>query len=229
MQWIEWNRRGLIPGPSEDKDAFLARVQAAQPVSEGAVELYGISPDWVEVIESNQGLMPWHGAVMMTDGSKTALQVRRQLPWGYDREELVAHELAHVGRCAFDEPLFEEFFAYRLSKKRWRRILGPVITRPREVWLLMAAMLVGPWVPIIPCTALVVGFTRLARRHWQLRRCVRWLYSKVGSRAWAVAYRLTDREIVLAAAGRLKSDCSPRWQMLSAVYGLEFSSRDQKD
>ncbi len=217
---MEWNRRGLIPGPNENEEDFRNRVLAAQQLSSGVVELYNISPDWVEVIESDRGLMPWHGAVMMTDGSKAALQVRRRLPWGYDRAELIAHELAHAGRCAFDEPLFEEFFAYQLSKRRWRRILGPIICRPWEVWTLMGAMLAGAWLPAIPLALVVIGFTRLGWRHRQLRRCVRWLYSKVGSRAWSVAYRLTDREVVAAARSRLKGDGSLRWQMLRSVYGL---------
>ena len=222
MEWAEWNRRGLIPGPTEGEESFLDRVKLAERVSDGEVGLYGISPDWVEMRESDRGLMPWHGAVMTTDGSKAALQIRRRLPWGYDRDELIAHELAHAGRCAFNEPVFEEFFAYRLSRRHWRRFLGPIIGHSWEVWVLPAAMAAGAWLPLLPPAVIIFGFTRLIWRHWTLRRCIRSLYKSVGSRAWEVAYRLTDREIRAAAKGRLRSDDSLRWRMINAVYELSY-------
>jgi hypothetical protein len=225
MDWTELNCRGLIPGPQESEVTFLSRVASATTRSnhQGVErQLFDMSPDWVAVEISNRGLAPWHGAVTTIDQCQAALQVRKKLPRWYDRDELVAHELVHVGRVAFYEPKFEEFFAYRTSKSRLRRWLGPIIQRPWEVWLLLLILLLGAWSPVIPLTFISYGFTRLIWRHVRLYMCLGWLETRLDSRerAWAVAYRLTDREIVRAAKGLLKSDRTLRWEMLSAVYGL---------
>ncbi len=73
-------------------------------------ELYGIAPRWVPLFFSNHQLAPWHGGcawIFQLDENSPAsafLQLRakfRNSPTYlglYNRNELIVHELAHVGR-----------------------------------------------------------------------------------------------------------------------------------
>ena len=58
----------------------------------------------------------------------------------YERDELIAHELAHVGRMMFEEPVFEELLAYRTAKSPLRRWLGPLISSSKETLLFVVVI-----------------------------------------------------------------------------------------
>ena len=83
-------------------------------------ELYGIQPRWVPLFFSNYKLSLWHGGCawifQLNEETPTAafLQLRACFRNSlnflgiYQRKELIAHELAHVGRMLYQEPQFEE-------------------------------------------------------------------------------------------------------------------------
>src|ERR1700722_15718294 len=85
--------------------------------------LYQFAPAWIPLFFSNYKLAPWHGGcawIFQTEeGTETAafLQLRKAFAQKksylkiYARDELIAHELCHVGRMCFEEPRFEEILA----------------------------------------------------------------------------------------------------------------------
>lgn len=220
--------------------------------------LWGIKPDWIPVFFSNYHLLPWHGgcAWIFQLGAQeppmALFQLRRAFAFKraylglYDRDELIAHEVCHVGRMCFQEPCFEEILAYQSSKSWFRRWFGPLFQSSIETVIFLVALLLVlgvdayvllSWgleayaqvasLKILPLGMVAFGFGRLIKRHWQFARCKRCLEVFFGDsqKADHVMYRLTDKEI--AAFGKRDvvekytaagGDGSLRWRMLRKVY-----------
>lgn len=189
-------------------------------------ELYGIEPQWVNIFFSNYQLAPWHGGCawifQLNEQTPTAafLQLRSRFRDAshflgiYHRRELIAHELAHVGRMLYQEPQFEEFFAYQSSSSRWRRWLGPIVQSSKEsfFFILLLGLVIltdfalfslGPkmaaiaWgVKLLPVIFIVFALGRLIWRHQTFKRCLRQLENLFSSLvAKHFLYRLRDEEI----------------------------------
>src|SRR5262249_5498994 len=125
--------------------------------------------------------------------------------FGYKRQELVAHEIAHVGRMVFNEPKFEEFFACWAMGSRFRRWFGPIFQTSGESFALVALLLLcsgldwfstllqGPdwtkWILLLPSVLILLFLGRLGWRHYQLYGCRRQLKAIFGEQADHVAYR----------------------------------------
>ena len=234
---LKYNRQGFIPGPLEDEMKFLERISYCQnleadieetpvlftPSKEFDKELYrktGFTLDWVPVIYSNKDLALWHGGCAWIFQKESGnvkgafFQLRRPFSmkekvFGYTKEEILMHESVHVARMEFEEPQFEEFLAYRTSKSRLRRYLGPIISKSHEVIFFFLALLLPfllfPFLPPnldffpfwIPFLVTLYGFLRLILRHAKLHRCLIKISAAMGSNEKAnhVLYRLTDNEI----------------------------------
>ncbi len=283
---LELNHLGLIPGPNEDEETFLARVDACQnlkatiheelkdeiPFTEkdlgvmgdlavalgSAQRLYGVTPEWIPIFYSNRQLAPWHGGCawifqMQRQSPRLALlQLRRHFAQNrrylglYDRDELVTHELAHVGRMAFEEPKFEELLAYQSSHTAWRRWLGPVLQSSQEAVILLGLVFLSClvqlftighttvnwfytlcyWAPLVYLGGL---FTRLWWRQRQLKRAKEKLVNALGDNQNAdhLLYRLTDSEVLdfggwktdeIVRYAQEQSSKSLRWHLLHAAY-----------
>ncbi|MEI8125428.1 MAG: hypothetical protein WCG42_06715 [Parachlamydiaceae bacterium] len=192
-------------------------------------ELYDIAPAWIPVIYSNHQLPLWHGGcawiyqLKENDPTTSLIQLRRQFKDSsrylgiYDRKELLAHELCHVGRMMFQEPKFEEVLAYRTSSFSFRRFFGPLVQSSVEslIFLLMIfiilvfdiflvatnrpeAYTLALWLKLIPAALIAATLVRLWKRQRTFQKCVDCLTDAVGQKnAYPVAYRLTDAEIDL--------------------------------
>ncbi|MGZ3633819.1 MAG: hypothetical protein ACXWM7_06040, partial [Parachlamydiaceae bacterium] len=189
--------------------------------------LYDIQPSWVPIFFSNHQLAPWHGGCawifqFQTEGPRTAfLQLRKAFARQktylniYPREELVAHEMAHIGRMMFNEKQFEEIVAYRTSASRWRKWLGPLVQSAFESLFFMIfllaiffldsyllvmhhfeAYLSLVWLKLLPLGLLCLALLRLWKRHRVFQRCRNQLISILNSPTFAdhVLYRLSDKE-----------------------------------
>jgi hypothetical protein len=203
--------------------------------------LFGIRPTWVPLHYSNKGLPPWQGAAACIADETTAwiqlrtsLQRRRRL-WGfYSRDELIAHELAHIGRMAYNEPRFEELLAYQTAppfRQRW----AALIQTPLEAILLLSTFLVASlvatlllffypllyaylyWIQFLPFLLVIFLAARLTYRRHQLKR--------LSHLPPALVYRLTDAEIITfgnmsrpSIRKYAEKQTSLRWQMLRAAY-----------
>lgn len=253
------NQIGLIPGPREEKEAFINRVNYSlnlkehlpeeikaqipeqsfshqgeasnvlHQATENLKKQYDCSPNWVPLFFSNYKLPFWHGGCawifQMTEQSPTSalIQLRQTFSHSpkylgiYDRNELLTHELSHVGRMMFQEPQFEEVLAYRTSNSAFRRWFGPIIQSSVESALFMLFLFVlivfdvflialnrpdaysfALWLKIIPIAIIMAAFIRLWNRQKTYRLCLQNLGKCVGQdKAEAVAYRLQDHEIKL--------------------------------
>lgn len=282
IELVDWNRRGLIPGPGEQLADFQKRVQfclglknqffseisvpqslqydnAQEKIEEAALllvrNLYGISPDWVPLFFSNWKLAPWHG------GAAWIFQIKEDAPLGallqlrkalykkrlylglYERDELMAHEFAHVGRMAFEEKKFEELLAYRSSQKSFSRYFGPIIQSAQEsrlvIYLFATLFLMDAFFlfsgsldaylgtqvfKLVPLLLILFGLLRLKQRQSALKKAEEKLKELVPD-ANAVVYRLTDREIELFSKSSIENirnyirkEPSLRWQVIRLSY-----------
>ncbi len=235
-QLLALNRAGFIPGPGESEEQFLERAQAprgdavpSEWVSLHLQELFDFQPVSLPVFYSNISLTPWQGAAVWIEGRRVAkVQLREGLKTGsylglYNRDEIWAHEAVHAARCAFEESAYEEFFAYMTSQKKWRRVLGPIVRRPWEVWPLLVSALLGAWMPEfywVTTLWMGAGFFRLIRQHKQLHRAALAL-GRGPKEARAILLRLTDAEIKrLARTKSLKPQGDLRWRLLHLAYGF---------
>jgi hypothetical protein len=178
-------------------------------------ELYDFQPDSLVAYYSNRQLTPWQGAASwvmdVESGPLCAVQLRRGFLKGsylglYSRDEILAHEAVHAARCAFEEPAFEEFFAYYTSSAKWRRLLGPIIRKPWEASFFLGVLGLGALFGIfLPAAVLSsFGFLRLGRQHTRLWRAVKKMRKEGKSEKTIrfLLFRLTDCEIKRVAQGK---------------------------
>lgn len=220
--------------------------------------LFGISPKWIPVYFSNYSLTPWHGGCawifQLAEESPTGaiFQLRRTFRDSkkylgiYDRDELMSHEMAHVGRMMYDEPKFEEILAYRTSRSPIRRWLGPIVQSSLESMLFVLVILMtlffdlflifmqpdnflmySLWLKTIPLAVVAFALMRLWRRHRTFSRCWRNLFEHFQDehRTNGIIYRLTDQEIIAFAsasqqqiADYMVKEESLRWKLIKKAY-----------
>ena len=154
-------KQGWLPAPRETDEQFLARIEQGKktPVhfekeseqehllKEGSCitqKLFGFSIDWVSVVFSNRKLSFFEGAAAWifqeakTSPEEAFLQLRKSLRGKkyllgyYPVDELVGHELVHVSRMAYSEPLFEEMLAYETSSSPFRKAHGLFSDSPKR-------------------------------------------------------------------------------------------------
>lgn len=265
-------KKGLIPGPEEKEDQFLARIkgleyffthppedvdrfltdgdwQGARITTE---RLYGFAPDWIVAHYSNSGLSFFQGAatwiISQNDLRIPLIQLREKFESGslmklYRREEVLSHEAVHAARMQFDEPIFEEFFAYKTSPHFWRRLLGPIFQKAWEAYLFLALLLIpfaieisrffnidaGPYslLAFLPLIYFAVLLLRLSFLHCTLAFAMKRMKPLLENshHLWGAALFLKDREIFQFAFLRdkrfekfLKGQEGLRWEMLSKCY-----------
>lgn len=218
------NESGFIPGPTETEQDFKKRVestkQAFLKLGESAIPsshwdwvgnklraLFGFTPLCLPVFYSNRSLTPWQGAAAWVErGQILAIQLRESFRKGtflgiYQRGEILAHEAVHAARSAFPLDRWDEFFAYMTSEISWRRVLGPIIQRPWEVWPFLVFCLMGVFSPIAFLGAALwagLGFYRLICCHRIMHKACLFL-KKMGfedHKARSILLRLTNSEIV---------------------------------
>jgi len=237
---LRLNGEGFFPGPNETEEQFVARVAEVHRRAEKIrdpipsshwdwvrlhlQQLFDFSPRCLPAFYSNRSLMPWQGAASWTQGGKlVAVQLRKALQKGsflriYQREEILAHEAVHAARASFEESRWEEFLAYMTSEKKWRRVLGPIVQKPWEVWPFFVGCMLGPVWPVMFLGAAFwagIGFIRLVRCHRILKRVAEKLN---GKNVRAILVRLTETEIERLSIGQEVGDESLRWRLLRLTY-----------
>jgi hypothetical protein len=223
-------------------------------------ELFDILPNWIPLYFSNYKLNPWHGGCawifQKEDDSPVsaffqlgqAFKTKDSYFYLYRREELIAHELSHVGRMVFNEPKFEEMLAYQTSHNAFRRYFGPLVEAAWEstlfvfvliliLFLDLSALISGytqfytafVWIKLIPIAMLFYSLIRLWKRHSAFSKCLKNLKELTQSdkNAHAILYRLTDQEVFLL--GNMNSQAilqhadeqtasSLRWRLIKLAY-----------
>lgn len=221
--------------------------QDVKPITD---DLFGMTPLWTPIIFSNHKLPFWQGgcAWIFQFSEKTPIgaffQLRETFKNNttylkiYEREELIAHESAHIGRMTFEEPQFEEIIAFQSAKTAFRRFFGPFFSSSNEslFFLLTLFLLVVVMIFIPPfiylCVAsffalLIIGTLKVTSRQLKFQKCLSTLLEIVKERkkAMAIAFRLTDSEIISFAKfspeellNYVNEQNDLRWQLIAAVY-----------
>lgn len=245
---IELNRRGLIHAPDESDDTFFLRCRrasssTASPPSTLAKSLFDIEPDWVWMVYDNKGLRFWEGGCTWTKSDHITLQLnkafqKKESYLGYSRDEVIAHELVHVVRGQFEEPIFEEILAYQTSPSAFRRFFAPLFRTARESLFFMVSLtvlLAASFLNLFQMAAfiglfcLMLGGTcRLLWAQHTFNKTQKKLHKLVGKeRSLAVMIRLTDREIIrfskmaieeVESYARKMSKIQMRWQQIVGSY-----------
>lgn len=224
-------------------------------------ELYGIEPKWVLLFFSNYQLAPWHGgcawifqlnpASPVTGFLQLRAHFRRFSTFlsFYKRQELIAHELAHMGRMVYEEPKFEELMAYQ-SSSSWRRWLGPLVQSARESLLFILFLTIAvitniafissggqlssliAFIKFIPLILFLFALSRLFMRHFYYRRCLKQLCQIFPDQiAKHFIYRLRDKEISRfsqLSPSEIKKEVfneskkTFRWLFLKTIYSCSF-------
>jgi len=262
---MEANRKGWIPGPEEDEKHFLARVktlkhffsyppedidhfltdgdwQGARMITEN---LYGFSPEWIVAYYSNRKLSFFQGAATwiskQDDVRIPLIQLKEKFETGslhklYRREEVLAHEAVHAARMQFDEPVFEEYFAYKTSPHWWRRVFGPIFQRPWEAYLFLILLLIPLGIEVaryfhpelsyffsyLPAIFFMLLLLRLSFLHLTLCLALKKFksYLREPSKVWHAALYLKDLEIFQLAFSSKKRLVKKdyRWKLLHECY-----------
>ena len=226
---IVLNQSGFIPGPNESEKDFRHRIESTKQaffklgvsaipsshwdwVGNKLRDLFGFTPSCLPAFYSNRSLRLWQGAAAWVErGQILAIQLRESFKKGtflgiYQRSEILAHESVHAARSAFPVDPWDEFFAYMTSEAVWRRVLGPIIRRPWEVWPFLIFCLLGAMDPVFFLGSALwmgLGFYRLIRSHRILHKASETLKKLgcVSGMARALCLRLTDSEIVNLSRG----------------------------
>lgn len=253
------NAEGLIPGPNETAESFAERVEATQKFfrdqkdvfppavwdwpREQLKTLFDFSPRWCAASGSSKGLTPWQAAATWIDVKRIYLIRVRSSGWLsrlVDRSEVLAHEAVHASRAAFDEPKYEEFFAYLTSSSRWRKVMGPLFRKSIEALLLMGLLGMGVMAQILEVVydaeffscgwfflALFLCFgwsLRLMRSRIQIEKAARRLAMLVKDPKMIrpALFRMTDQEIDrLASHLPFEPGHDLRWCVIKTAYWKE--------
>lgn len=207
----------------------IPETQSIHEAAENLKKIYDCSPTWTPLFFSNYKLPFWHGGCawifQMTETSPTSALIQLRSIFNrsnqylkiYHKQEILTHELSHVGRLMFQEPKFEELLAYRTAKSSFRRWVGPFIQSSIESALFLLVLFVlivfdvfllalgrpdvyyiALWLKVIPAFIGIMGVIRLYYRQRTYASCIDQLKKCVGSsKAEAVAYRLKDDEVIL--------------------------------
>lgn len=240
-QLYEWSLRGLIPGPQESDEEYITRATAAKKnpssQSQSIKALYGIDPDWVEIIYSNEGLRFWEGGATWIGEDKAALHLRKaytkkESHLGYSKKELIAHELVHMVRCRFEEPIFEEILAYQTAPSPFRRFFGPIFPTPAwslffifgiAIFYVLAFLTYFAYVGMLGLILFFVLRLGLRQRtFFRARKNLAKIVKK--SKVLPVMLRLSDQEIFSFSrlspkeiVSYMGSETNLRWQQISTI------------
>ncbi|NDE83045.1 MAG: hypothetical protein EB051_05485 [Chlamydiia bacterium] len=215
----------------------------------------------IPVIFEKKGLSFWEGGVLWIDNISglaiPLIQIRENFLKGsylfYNIEEVVAHEILHASRIAYDEPQYEEILAYHTSPQSLRKYIGPLFPTVRDTYIFIGLFTLGLVLELIalllgtlnqiPFFCLPVFWILLlgTRLYVKQKRFITALshLEKVLPRpleALSVIAKLKDKEID-ALAGiaccqvvdflEKQSDSELRMRMLKAVHFGRVIARDQ--
>lgn len=234
--------KGFIAAEGETEEDFKKRIAFCESLTasftsdpslnekleEGIAHLtplYNIAPRWIPLFYSNKGLPPWQaGCAWIFQVEKggpqgATIQLRKKFHtassyFSLSLRELIAHELSHVGRLAFNEPKYEEFFAYETAMSSFRRRFGPLFQSAYESLFLLLLFFIPLLISLyaiytttfieplrmfslqlLPIAYLIFLIIRLYRRRAHFSTTKAKLDSLYGAKAGAIFYMLTDSEI----------------------------------
>lgn len=243
------SRKGLFLGPNESLEQFAKRVHLMQhlektlpqyaldAVSSITTSLFDFAFDTMPCCFGNKGLGVWEGAALWIteeDGARMPqIQLSTKFKMGsyytYSQEEVLAHEMVHAARIAFDEPKYEEILAYKTAKSSFRKWAGPLFGSSYESIVFVILLALGLTLQSvsfffsIPFLSFAVALSfvwlgwlmiRLYRRQSVFKKAQEHIAAcvKDPTKTLAVMVRMKDREIE-ECAKRAKKDVLEYFRM----------------
>ena len=269
----DYNQRGWFPFPGESQEDYLHRIEQwnhffSYPPKdidnfltdgewEGArkrlKQMYHVVPESIVAHYCDKGIVflqgalmwevPYNGQTVPLIQLKKAFQYKK-LCGIYSLDEVLAHETIHALRLGFKKDVFEEFFAYKASKGRLRRFLGPLFQRIWEPYLFLGVMVIAflPFftsLTIFPISFmnLVLALPLLYFLYLLGRLSYRWIMLGLAARHLKkiikdpdeidpLLFRMTDNEIKMCALKSKKwrsyleteKKATFRWRFLYTLY-----------
>lgn len=227
----ELNQRGIFPLENETLENFLLRASLFSKKNDydhsDLIKKFDIAPDWVEVEFSNKNLTPWEGGATFADRVqlRKSFQNKEKLFGIYSRKEIIEHELVHAVRFPLNSVQFEEFFAYRTSKYKYRSLLGTLFQKTNDALIALFVIFLSMLLPLfgffealfLPFPLIAFGFFRTFALFRKYRQCKAALQRK-NLPADAILFRLTDEEILHFTFDYFQSPKTLRHQMIAEAY-----------
>ncbi len=239
--------KGIIPFPGETTSALLKRTDYLEELSLNPATFFSKIPHssfffltdklpWFLGFYKPRPLPFWIAALTWIVPTLNGFSVPcLQLPSSSSfllpsRKEIIDHESVHARRANFNEPRFEELLAYRTSRSRFRRLIGPLFQSTFESSLLLFSLLISLFFAIfssalVPalCSSAYLFFLggRLFFRQKTLARCLKALSSSYKNCDQLLTH-LTDKEITLIAkkGSVIRKKSCLRWRQINALYSL---------
>lgn len=238
-------REGFVPGPRENFEEFLNRVLKTKDFlknpehflkSRGIfpIQIYFITPYYFGFLSARDPPF-WCGATTIIfeeeEGDIPVLHFSKRYFYHpslfYD---FVEHEKVHFLRALFSEPHFEEILAYRTSRSKWRKWIGPIFQNYRETYFYIFACFgncILPWIlperfiigyVIFFFSSLLYLFLRLCVKQAIFHQSLTFLKKKYEN-GEEIIRLLTDREIIYAAFRQFHKivKTSVRWQLIQEI------------
>ena len=222
-------KRGLLIGPNESEVEFLTRVTTSPPLHDPISTPFDCAPDWLTITYDDKGLSLWQGAAIWIEKGKAHIQLRtafskKEKYLTYSKKEVLSHEAVHAARMTYNEPRFEEIFAYMTSPSKWRRCIGPLFRTPLESLIFVISAVIAiplqlffPYVALIPLLAIGFAALRLYRDYRTLKRACHTISTQYTADPLSIAFRLTDSEIAQYARGESPPTDSLRWRQIKII------------
>jgi hypothetical protein len=122
-----------------------------QPCLQLTEKLFRFSMNWVPGFYQNSQPSFLFGGCCYTSEPDfySFFQVRQSFKtkptwFFYHRDELMSHEMCHVARGGIVAKKYEEFFAYKTSKKKIRKAIGSILYSQIDTYLILALSLCMP-------------------------------------------------------------------------------------
>lgn len=241
------NKKGFLVAPHETQELFQNRcdflekstelIKTCEKLKFTSIEKHpplvyedlDLEVNWLLISQSTKGLPFWEAAAtwMIKEGEIIIPLLQFKKRSKNIDSEIVKHELIHIARSSFEEPIYEEFLAYATSKCRWRRLFGPVFRSSKESLVFVVLALLPSFTPwlLIP----IAGYSI-----WLLVRLM--IHQRIFQKALVnlsvffqtrsplkIAIRLTDEEIKLFSEALniqayISNQNCLRWEQIKVAY-----------
>lgn len=225
---------GITPTDQMSEEQLSLLVNAASSdengISVATHKFYAFTPSWVHVTHHPEYKTLTPAYIEYDPDAPYAfcqIHLFKRRPWlkfGVSDQEILDHEAAHVGRLAL-ESKFDEYFAYSLSPRKWKKWISLAFDNLffsvlLFIWssLLLAMPMTfdGPYFDIFYYSSFALGvgllFFPLASAFQvnRIEKAINFLELKLGLKGQGAAliYRMKDEEILHLSES---SDSAEKW------------------
>jgi|GEM_PF-3403208 len=199
---MEAYKRGFIPGENEDETSFRRRVNNSP--SSSKFLLYDMQVDWVD-IRVGSDVRFWEGGYTAFENDTVLIVLPRRISSLLDFDELLQHELIHAVRSGFHNSRYEELIAYQVSKRGYRRFLGPLFESRWSAWFFILVAFAGAVASPAFYGAFAIPFLWYLPKMRRFTKAVKRIQSLFHDNPIAAVLSFSDEDIEYFATNSLNS------------------------